>query len=293
MKFWLSGAGGLLGSALGDAAGAFGHEILPFQRSRLDWRDPGANAALLAQADGFIHTACNTNVEQCERMPQDCYRDNTLLTEVLAQAAARSGRVFVFISSTGVYGDGQSEPHHEYDECRPATHHHRSKWLAEQAVLRYCPDALIIRTGWLFGGQPENPKNFVMRRIEEARAAGVQPVQSNQQQRGNPSYVRDVAQRLFTLLKMEQGGVFNCVGAQSASRFEYVEAVLRLAGCGNPVLPATASHFNRLARVPDNEAALNWRAGLLGLEPMPDWRVSLEHYLRAELALPGSLHGTD
>jgi dTDP-4-dehydrorhamnose reductase len=69
----------------------------------------------------------------------------------------------------------------------------------------------------------------------------------------------------------------------SASRFDYVSAIVRLAGLANPVLPAQASHFNRAARVPDNEAALNRRADLLGWPAMPAWQDSLARYLQDEL----------
>jgi dTDP-4-dehydrorhamnose reductase len=286
MNLLISGTRGLLGSAIADAAHAAGHQWRALDRALVDPRDPAALAALLGNADCLVHAAANTNVEQCERDPQACYRDNTLLTELLARAAAGRGIRMVFVSSTGVYGDGQAAPWHEYDACVPTTHHHRSKLLAEQAVQRYLPDALIVRTGWLFGGRPDNARNFVMRRVDEARAAAGAAIRSNSQQRGNPSWVRDVAARLLELLALRQAGVFNCVGSGSASRFDYVSAIVALAGLPNAVEPVAAGAFGRLAAVPDNESAGNWRAATLGLAPMPDWRTSLRHYLHDELGLP-------
>lgn len=286
MKILVSGSNGLLGSALLQTAAKFGHMAVPLQRSSLNWREPMANHAIFAGVDIVIHAAANTNVEQCEKEPDICYRDNTLLTEVIAAATANAAARMVYISSTGIYGNLKTTPYTEYDEVEPTTHHHRSKLLAEQLVLRHCPDALIIRTGWLFGGGPENPKNFVMRRIDEARAAGQGQISSNTEQRGNPSHVVDVARRLYQLLGLQQVGVFNVVGSSVASRFEYVSAILQLAGLPNEVVPSNASYFQRVAQVPNNEAALNWKSGLIGLAPMPEWRVSLAKYLREELGLP-------
>lgn len=286
MKVLVSGSSGLLGSALVQAAPRFGHLAMPLKRTELNWREPLANRALFGGVDIVIHAAANTNVEQCEKEPDACYRDNALLTEMIAAASADNGCKLVLISSSGIYGTHKTAPYCEYDDVVPTTHHHRSKLLAEQHVLRHCPDALIVRTGWLFGGAPDNPKNFVMRRIEEARAAGQGAVSSNQQQRGNPSYVRDVARRIFQLLGLQQVGVFNVVGSGVASRFDYVSAIIQLSGLANDVVPAAASQFQRLAQVSDNEAALNWKSGLIGLAPMPDWRESLGKYLRDELLIP-------
>ncbi|QGZ40169.1 dTDP-4-dehydrorhamnose reductase [Pseudoduganella flava] len=274
MTILLTGAGGLLGGELMRQA-----ECRPLARSALDWREPRNNDALFDGIDVLVHAAANTNVEQCERDPATCYRDNLALTELLAQSAARRGKRMVFISSTGVYGAAAMTPYTEYEPAVPTTHHHRSKLLAEQSVLRICPDALVLRVGWLFGGPPENPKNFVARRIEEARAAGTTPLRSNAQQQGNPTYVGDVARRLLELLALGQAGIFNCVGEGVATRHAYVSEIVRLAGVDVPVLPADAAHFNRVARVSDNEAAVNWRSELAGLAPMPAWQDSLATYM--------------
>ncbi len=285
MKILITGASGLLGSTMMQTAEAEGHVALALDRSLLNWHDPLANLALFDGVDAVVHAAANTNVEQCEKEPEACYRDNTLLTEVVAKAAAECGVKLAFISSTGVYGKHKTEPYCEYDLTEPTTHHHRSKLLAEQVVLQHCRNPLIIRTGWLFGGPPNNPKNFVMRRVEEAQAAGQGSISSNAQQRGNPSYVDDVAHRLYQLLELEQAGLYNVVGTGVASRFDYVSAIIELAGLSNPVLPSNASHFQRVAQVSDNEAALNWKARVRGLRPMPDWRTSLARYMRNELKL--------
>jgi dTDP-4-dehydrorhamnose reductase len=73
------------------------------------------------------------------------------------------------------------------------------------------------------------------------------------------------------------------VGNGSATRYDYVSAIVALAGLPTPVEPADAAAFGRVARVPDNESAANWRAAALGLAPMPDWRDSLRRYLHEEL----------
>lgn len=276
MKIWLTGASGLLGTAVREAALKAGHDCVPLSRDGL--LVPGAPLPL-GHGDVLVHAAANTDVEACEREPAACWRDNVLLSEALARRVALVDARMAYISSTGVYGSAKATPWHEFDAADPATVHHRSKLLAESAVMRHCPDALIVRTGWLYGGRADNAKNFVARRIDEARAATGGRIGSNPRQRGNPSAATDVAERLLLLLAARHTGVFNTVARGHASRLEYVAEIVRLAGLPVAVEPVDPSHFKRLAPVSDNEMADNLRSRLLGLPEMPDWRDSLARYV--------------
>lgn len=286
MKLRLTGANGLLGSAVIKAAAARGDSCQALPRPALGTVTAAQLAQQLQGCDLLLHAAANTNVEQCETDPDACYRDNLLLTELLAQAAAIAGVRMLFVSSTGLYGTASDAPYREYDSAEPTTHHHRSKLLAEQCVLATGSSNLVVRTGWLFGGTPDNPKNFVARRIDEARKAAAEHrhIESNAEQRGVPCWNRDVAMRMLDLAEAGVTGVVNCVNSGNASRFEYVQAVVELSGAGVEVRPSSAAGFNRKARVSPNEMADNWKMRALGWPDMPDWRASLKTYLRTELA---------
>lgn len=282
MRIALTGASGILGEALTARATAVGYEIIPVKREQLlggrkDLRD------IVARVDLVIHAAANTNVEACELEPAVCYRDNLLLSEQLAEACLVEHRKLVFISSTGVYGPRQDTPYAEYDAVEPPTHHHRAKHLAESAVLAFSPRNLVIRTGWLFGGSACKPKNFVVRRLEEAAAAlqaGRIELAANPLQRGSPTFTEDIADRLFEAVKREECGVFNAVNSGHASRLEYVQAIIEAADLPLRIVPgAQGENFSRVARVSNNECALNWRFAALGYTPMPAWKESLNRYV--------------
>lgn len=286
MKLLISGTGGLLGGALMKLASARAHQCVALDRTAVRLSlDATATAALderFDDVDHFVHVAANTNVERCELEPAACHRDNVLLTELLAAAARRRGVRMSFISSTGVYGSHQDTPWAEYDEARPDTQHHRSKLLGERAVLAADGANLVVRTGWLFGGDAQAAKNFVARRILEARGARDGFITSNQQQRGCPTRVDDLAARLLELIELRACGVFNAVNTGSASRFEYVHEIVRGAGLDVEVRPVAASDFKRVAPVSNNEMAVNWRADELGLAPMRPWQDALTDYLATD-----------
>lgn len=283
MRVAVTGSRGLLGEALLDEAARRGVECIPLERSLIWVSDRADFRRAIDGITHVIHAAANTNVEECERQPDACYRDNLLLTERLLQRCAGVKCHITYVSSTGVYGGLRPDAHREYDRADPPTHHHRSKYLSEQAVQAASASNLVVRMGWLFGGRPENPKNFVARRIDEARRCldQGQSMRSNFEQFGTPSYTVDMAERIWDLLLEGHRGIFNCVNSGAASRWEYVTKIMDLAGIPVAVEKISASSFNRLANVSNNEMALNWKAESLGLPAMRPWDIALKDYLAA------------
>lgn len=282
MRILLTGASGLLGRAIQEGCTERSWLCRGLGRDFVNLRHPREVDKRLDGFDTLIHAAANTNVDGCEADPEGCYRDNALLTEILARAAANCGKKFVYISSTGIYGDYQEQPFNEYDWVFPTTHHHRAKYLGEVAALKSV-NALVVRTGWLFGGLPENKKNFVARRIEEAvRSNGI--IHSNNEQFGSPTFVNDVARYLLQLIEDGQSGVFNCVNEGFASRMSYVGNIVKLAGIPVEVRPSSANSFKRLAKVSNNEMAINLKLRQCGYDPLPEWSCSLEVYIKTQLS---------
>src|SRR5262249_37451424 len=89
----------------------------------------------LEGVDVVLHAAGAIHV----RRTADWYRVNTAATLALGSAARQVGvRRFVFISSNAAGGASPSSDRllTEDDPARPLSHYGRSKWLAEQGLLR-------------------------------------------------------------------------------------------------------------------------------------------------------------
>lgn len=278
MKILVTGASGLLGDELLRAVATRNHSGSALDRTTFIYADASTRSSLLEGYDAVIHAAANTNVEQCELDPEACYRDNCFLTERLFQHARQLKVKFVLISSTGVYGRGKSTPYHEYDQVSPTTVHHHSKYLAERAIQTDV-SSLVIRTGWLFGGSLDNPKNFVANRLNEARKT-VGPLYANISQTGSPTYVFDCAQRLLNLLEEDCSGIYNIVNDQTATRLDYVRQIIKLSGAPLDVLPIDASCFKRRADVSENESAVSYRMRFEGRTQLRPWQAALAEYMR-------------
>ena len=283
MKIIITGASGILGTSCCTVFSELEHEVVSLPYKVLQNFCSKTAESYVSGADLLIHAAANTNVEQCEVDIDNCYRDNYLLTEFIAKICSKLNVRMVYISSTGVYGDYQQEPYREYSETFPTTHHHRAKLLGENSVILASNANLIVRTGWLFGGSLDNPKNFVGRRLEEAELAVKtgQIIYSNNEQKGCPTFSIDVAKYIIKLISQDSHGVYNLVSQGSASRMEYVKAIYEFAGLSVNLEIVNSYHFQRLAKVSKNETAINWRANLLGIDEMPHWKSRLEFYIKS------------
>lgn len=228
----------------------------------------------------ILHCAANTNVEWCESNEIDCYRDNVLITEKLCNLSQSFNCKFVFFSSTGIYGNEEREPYSEFKSPNPTTVHHKSKFMAEKKVQNLVPNHLVLRVGWLFGGNPRSKKNFVINRINDFNCADGD-ISANSDQYGSPTYVLDVIDVTFRLIRISAIGIFNCVSSGFASRFDYVNEIGKIINFHHTVQPVNASSFSRVAKVSNNEMAVNEKLNSYGIQLNIAWQVRLREYIES------------
>jgi len=234
---------------------------------------------LIEKPDVIIHTAAYTDVEKSETNPDKAYKVNTIGTLNLISYCLDKDVLFVYISSTGVYGGHKSiNPYNEFDNASPTTIHHKSKYEGENIVKNHLNRYLILRTGWLFGGKKTHSKNFVYNRYLEASSSDV--MYSDISQRGNPTYVNNLIKQMYVLIEGNQYGTFNCVDkANNISRYDYVKKIIELLDIKCKIKASEGDTFKRVAPVSKNESAVNYKLNLLGLNIMEDWDKSLYRYV--------------
>ena len=275
----LVGAGGMLGS---EFRRHMLSDLVCLGRDQLDVSQPGLVRDRIASLAPslVINCAADTDVERAQGDAGPAYAVNAVLPELLAQTCRKFGARFVHFSSTGCYGDWKRTPYDDWDPLRPTTVHHEAKAHGEEAVRSAWPDSLILRLGWLYGGEAGHRKNFVWARMNEARTAD--EMFSDPHQTGTPTYVGDVVAQTIRLLDAGLFGTFNCVADGAVTRFDYVQRILELGGHMTRLRPR---RFVRKAPVSANEAAVNTKLALLQLDVMPCWDVALARYVTSLAAV--------
>ena len=146
-----------------------------------------------------------TNVDYCETHAEEAFLVNGQGTGNLAAAAHALGAKLVYYSTDYVFDGTGAGAYHEQDAPNPLSVYGKSKLRGEEFVRSACPDHLILRTSWLFGC---HGKNFIRTIVDAARERRALRVVDDQ--RGSPTYTRDLAARTLALLEKEQPRHLSC-----------------------------------------------------------------------------------
>jgi len=268
----------MLGSALREPLEKIGNLACPTSTD-LDLRDRTSTLDFLSASSPqiIVHTAAMTNVEACEDHPKEAFLTNAEVTQNLVDGAMASDAHFIYLSSTGIYGNHRSEPYTEADDVRPTTVHHHSKRMGENIISNHLLRHTILRTGWLYGGERSQPKNFVYKRFLEAQ--GSEKLISDPTQVGCPTWIDNLVRQIIFIINERVLGTYNAVDHGAASRFEYVRQIIKSFNLPCEVVEGTSTNFQRKAKVSPNESAENFRLQLRGLDQMSPWEESLDRYI--------------
>ncbi len=224
----ITGARGTLGRAFARLCDdrALAHRALT--RAELDIADPGSIEALLDDLRPWavINAAGYVRVDDAEREPEACERENTVGPALLAAACARRGVPLVTFSSDLVFDGAKRAPYLESDAVAPLNAYGRSKVAGEARVLDAYPAALVIRTSAFFG--PIDPYNFVTVALREL-AAG-RPFVAADDQVVSPTYVPDLVRASLDLLIDGAHGIWHLATPGAVTWAELAHRAAELGG---------------------------------------------------------------
>jgi len=192
MKIVILGAGGRLGAALmREYREKF--DIAGFNHAELDVMNLDEIRAKLGSLgfDILINAAALTNVDLCEKEPEQAFRINAEAPRVLAEICRQKDAKLIHFSTDYVFDGDKAEPYGENDPARPISVYGESKRAGEQNVLAGQDRHLVVRLSWVFG--PDRP-SFVDGMIASAREK--EQISAVADKFSTPTYTRDVAEAL-------------------------------------------------------------------------------------------------
>ncbi len=219
MKVFISGADGALGIEMHDILKREGVQVYAADMKQLDVADfRKTNEALLQyRPDVIVHCAAISNVDVCETTKDLAFRVNTLSSLGLATIARKLNAKMVYISTNFVFDGTQEQPYHEYSLPNPINEYGRTKLFGEQGVKDICHRHFIVRTSWMFG---KHTKNYIPQFLVNENKPGSIDVICDLF--ASFTYVPDLAEALFLLIKSENFGIYHIVNRGSGSWLDFV-----------------------------------------------------------------------
>jgi dTDP-4-dehydrorhamnose reductase len=282
MKIVVVGARGMLGTDLMQVLVA--HGVTGFDLPELDITDAEMSRGLLRDVhpEVVIDAAAMTNVDYCETHAEEAFLVNGQGTGNLAAAAHALGAKLVYYSTDYVFDGICAGAYHEQDAPNPQNVYGRSKLRGEEFVRSACPDHLILRTSWLFGC---HGTNFIRTIVGAAREGRTLRVVDDQ--RGSPTYTRDLAARTLALLEKDGRGTYHATNSGSCTWYELARRSVEWANiAGASVEPVKTHQFPRPAPRPACSILSNARMLQEGYPPMRPWQEAARDYVVSCLSAP-------
>ncbi len=241
----------------------------------------------------ILNCAAYTAVDNAETDKETAFAVNTVGPKNLAETAAARGIPFVHVSTDYVFfGDG-SHPLREDDACAPRGVYAESKRAGEIAIEQAGGQWLTVRTSWLYGPRGKNFPDTMLRLAREKDRLTVV-----NDQIGSPTFSRDLAEALWTLIKVNAAGYYHFSNTGACTWYEFaVEAVrqakeMRLFPKEREVefVPVTSDKFPRPAPRPAYSVmATEKYAKTVGAPPRA-WQDALRAFLgtRKDITRPQS-----
>ena len=172
--------------------------------------------------DLIVNCAAYTNVDKAEEDEATAMRINAEALSVLGSQGIR----VIHVSTDYVFSGEEHKPCRESDHTAPRTVYGHTKYQGEKRLLAVCPEAVILRTAWLYSSFGNNFVKTMIRLGKERKELGVVFDQI-----GTPTYARDLARAIFAAIR--QGvvpGVYHFSNEGVCSWYDFTKAIHRLAG---------------------------------------------------------------
>ena len=278
MKILITGAGGLVGRALGEHCLASGDKVLAYDHKTLDIGDAAAVDTVVSEQrpEAVINCAAWTDVDGCESNPVRAELVNSLGPENLARASRKANAVLITISTDYVF-DGHKEGFYtQRDQPIPISVYGNFKLEGERRAQAEHARTIVVRTGYIFGPGGKNYLSNVVSRVQRG-----EKLKAISDYWGTPTYARDLAARLRELATLDLPGIYHVANSGEGASFETfsVEA-LRLAGLSTDALEIIeGDSLGRPAPRPRNSRLKCLISEAIGVPLLRSWQEGLAHFV--------------
>ncbi|HEY3277820.1 MAG TPA: dTDP-4-dehydrorhamnose reductase [Syntrophorhabdaceae bacterium] len=275
MKLLITGSQGLVGTSIVPMLQR-DFEITAIDIEEWDILDRKTGIAVLSQYKPHVvlNLAAMTNVDGCEDRPAEAERLNGEGPGILAELCGERGIRLVHFSTDYVFDGDKKTPYTEDDAPNPKSVYGATKLSGEKRIFASLPSALVVRAQWIYGAGGESFISKVIRFAEQNGSARVVD-----DQRGAPTYAKDLALPLRRLIEGEKSGIYHVANSGWCTWYEFAKEIFRCKGMDVPVTPISSATLNSKAARPACSvfdcSKLRNHTGVI----MRTWQEALKDYL--------------
>lgn len=280
MKTLITGANGMLARAAANYCNSIGDDVGTFTRQQLDIADLDAVRSSFAEMkpDIVLNCAAYTNVDGAESNVETAFQANAVGPENLAVACREFNTKLVTVSTDYVFDGEKGEPYVDTDIPNPLGVYAASKYEGEKRVAAVNSDAIIVRSGWIYGKGGTNFLSVMANLLSEGKSISV--IEDNF---GTPTSAKDLAQRMRQVAATDVRGIIHITNTgNGTSNLGYAQKVCEIAGFDpNLVKGVPCAELQRPAPRPYDSRLASTDLSDFGLSPLQGWESALSEFLSA------------
>ncbi|MGE5393739.1 MAG: SDR family oxidoreductase [Candidatus Saccharibacteria bacterium] len=255
------GATGSLGSAFARVCRSRGIIYHLSERGELDIasRDDIQNILEKKKPWAVINAAGYSRIDDAEKSPEVCIRENTTGPVLLAELCKFKGIKFVTFSSDQVFNGEKKRPYLVNDQTEPLNLYGLSKKWAEEQIGKVNPESLIIRSSVFF-----NPwhKHDTLGKILYSGMNSNYQFNLPSDIVMSPAYIPDVVNTVLDLLIDGESGIWHLSNQQEITYYEFARMALDIAGLNKNIISAVPSSSLDYTAVRPSYSVLESSAGI-------------------------------
>lgn len=279
-KILVTGATGQLGSELKVLSQHYSqYEWIFADRTQISLDDL---AVLQKQLEGIspaiiLNCGAYTAVDKAETEQELAAIVNHLAVGIIAQYAKDHSVKLIHISTDYVFDGTSSVALTEDALTQPVNVYGATKRAGELACLKANPEAIIIRTSWVYSSFGNNFVKTMQRLLQERDRIGVV-----NDQIGSPTYAADLAQAMMDIVTAQEWipGIYNYSNEGAISWYEFVLAIQEIGGYTCAVTGIPSSDYPTPAKRPAYSLLDKSKIKKAYGVTVPDYKESLRKCLK-------------
>lgn len=250
LRILVTGGNGQLGSELKDLlANEETFDVNYLSRAELALEKTEEIKSILSKykPELIIHSAAYTAVDKAESETELAGKVNHLASREIANFCKSNDCRLISISTDYVFNGNSSIALKENAKVDPINIYGKTKLLGEKAIEREYPDAIIIRTSWVYSTYGNNFVKTMIRLMNEREEISV-----INDQIGSPTYARDLARTIMKVIKSEKwiGGIYHYSNKGEISWYDFAEEIKKIKGYSTKINPIPTSSYPTPAKRP-------------------------------------------
>jgi dTDP-4-dehydrorhamnose reductase len=236
-KILITGANGFFASRFADFYKSK-YAVTGLTHQQLDITDASQTVKVIQanNPDYVVHAAAISDTALCQNNPELSQAVNVSGSVNVAKAAEACNARLIYLSSDQVYiGNVNSGPYREDEPVNPNNVYGRHKLQAETEILRFMPEAIILRLTWLFG-LPERNKKINSNLIWNIAKAMMknEPASFPVNDYRGVTYIYELIEKFEKIFDLPCG-IYNAGSENDLNVYELAETVFKAMGFKNRI----------------------------------------------------------